>query len=305
MKRFLIFVATNLLVVLTISLLVQVLGLQHALYARGADYRGLLVVCAVMGFAGSFISLQLSRWSAKNAMGVQLIDPANPNGDFEARLVERVKRLCQGAGLETLPEIGVYESPEVNAFATGPSRSRSLLAISTGLLNAMDSRAVDGVLGHEISHIVNGDMVTMTLLQGVVNTFVMFLSRVGAMLIDNAMRSRDDDGREGGGLGYFAHYMLVSVLETVLMLLASPLVYWFSRQREYKADAGSARITGRDTMIHALQSLQSGRRIRDDRAPAVSMFKIDGHGHGLAQLLFSTHPPIEKRIEALKNLPLL
>ena len=302
MKRFLIFAVTNILVVVTVSVLVNVLGLRPYLTQRGVDYQALLIFCALFGFAGSFISLQLSRWTAKRAMDVQLVNPDDPGGDFEVRLVARVRRLCQSANLETLPEIGIYSSPEVNAFATGPSRSRSLLAISTGLLQSMDSRAVDGVLGHEISHIVNGDMVTMTLLQGVVNTFVMFASRVAVIAIDNTMRSRDDDERRGG-LGYFAQYMLIMVLESVLMLLASPLVYWFSRQREYRADAGSAKMLGRETMIHALESLRAGPRVQDDRAPAVSMFKIDGHGHGLAQLLFSTHPSLEKRIAALKLLP--
>jgi heat shock protein HtpX len=303
MKRFLIFAATNILVVLTISFVINALGLQPYLSERGINYQGLLIFCALFGFGGSLISLQLSRWTAKMAMGVQLIDPEKPEGDFESRLVVRVRKLCQMANLETLPEIGIYSSPEVNAFATGPSRSRSLLAISTGLLQSMDSRAVDGVLGHEISHIVNGDMVTMTLLQGVVNTFVMFISRVAVILIDNAMRSRDEEGRRGGGLGFFAQYMLINVLESVLMLLASPLVYWFSRHREYRADAGSAKMMGRDTMIHALESLRAGAHVRDDRAPAVSMFKINGYGHGLAQLLFSTHPSLDKRIEALKRLP--
>ncbi len=301
MKRFLLFLATNILVVVAISLIINILGLKPYLSNQGINYQSLLIFCALFGFAGSFISLQLSRWTAKRGMGVQLIDPQNPGGAFEAGLVARVQRLCQQAGLDTLPEIGIYPSQEVNAFATGPSKSRALLAISSGLLNRMDDRAIDGVLGHEISHIVNGDMVTMTLLQGIVNTFVMFLARIAVFAIDNAMRNRDDE-RRGGGLGYFAQYMLISVLESVLMLLASPLVYWFSRHREYRADAGSARMTGRETMIHALESLRSGPRIQDDRAPAVSAFKIDGRGHGLAQLLFSTHPPLEARIEALKKL---
>jgi heat shock protein HtpX len=294
MKRFLLFALTNVLVVVTVSFVINLLGLRPYLSAQGINYESLLIFCAIFGFAGSFISLQMSRWTAKRGMGVQLVPADHP-------LVDRVRRLCQAAGLETLPEIGIYRSPEVNAFATGPSRSRSLLAVSSGLLESMDDRAIDGVLGHEISHITNGDMVTMTLLQGVVNTFVMFLARVAAFAIDNMLRSRDDD-RRGGGLGYFAHYLLVSVLESVLMLLASPLIYWFSRHREYRADAGSAGITGRETMIHALQSLAAGRAVRDDRAPALSAFKINGHGHGLAQLLFSSHPPIEARIAALRKL---
>jgi heat shock protein HtpX len=300
MKRILLFVATNILVVVTISFLINLLGIKPYLTAQGINYEALLVFCSIFGFAGSFISLQLSRWMAKTAMGVQLIDAERPRGDLENRLVSVVRRLCQSAGLTTLPEIGIYRSPEVNAFATGPGRNRALLAVSTGLLERMDSRAMEGVLGHEVSHIANGDMVTMTLLQGVVNTFVMFLARVAAFAIDNAMRSRDD--RQGGGLGYFAHYMLVSVLESVLMLLALPVVYYFSRGREYRADSGSAKLTSRETMIHALESLRQGPKVRDDRAPALSAFKINGHGHGIAQLLFASHPPIEARIEALRRL---
>lgn len=300
MKRIFLFVAVNILVVLTISFLINLLGVRPYLSARGIDYQALLIFCSLFGFAGSFISLQLSRWTAKRAMGVELIDPDRPGGQQEERLVSLMRSLCQRAGLSPLPEIGIYQSPELNAFATGPSRSRSLMAVSSGLLQRMDSRAVEGVLGHEISHIVNGDMVTMTLVQGVVNTFVMFIARVAAFAVDNAMRSRDDE-RRGGGLGYFAHYILVSVLESVLMLLASPLVYYFSRSREYRADAGSAALAGRETMIHALESLRDGPRLRDDRGPAFAAFKIDGHGHGLAQLLFASHPSLEARIEALRR----
>ncbi|MBI5630863.1 MAG: protease HtpX [Elusimicrobia bacterium] len=301
MKRVMLFVAVNLLVVLAVSFLLRLLGLEPYLTAQGLNYKALLIFCSIFGFAGAFISLQISRWTAKMAMGVQLIDPDKPGGAAEERIVSLVRSLCQRAGLATLPEIGVYRSPEVNAFATGPSQSRSLLAISTGLIERMDPKAVEGVIGHEIAHIANGDMVTMTLLQGVVNTFVMFFARVIAFAIDNAMRSRDDDKR-GSGLGYFAHYILVSVLESVLMLLASPLIYYFSRLREYRADAGSARYAGRETMIHALESLKSSVQVQDNRAPALSAFKINGHGHGIVALLFSSHPPLDARIEALRRL---
>jgi heat shock protein HtpX len=301
MKRVLLFIAVNILVVLTISFIINLLGLRPYLSERGIDYQALLIFCALFGFGGAFISLQISRWTAKLATGVQLIDPERPSGAYEARLVDAVRSLCQRAGLEKLPEIGIYASPEVNAFATGPSRKRSLLAVSSGLLNNMDERAVEGVLGHEISHIVNGDMVTMTLLQGVVNTFVMFLARVIAFAIDSALRSRDGE-RRGGGLGFFAQYLLIMVLESVLFLIASPIIYYFSRMREYRADAGSARISGRETMIHALESLQGATQVQDNRAPALSAFKINGHGRGLMGLLFSTHPPIEARIAALRRL---
>ncbi|MBI4424630.1 MAG: protease HtpX [Elusimicrobia bacterium] len=299
MKRVFLFFAVNLLVVLTISFFVNLLGIRPYLSAQGVDYGSLLVFCAMFGFGGAFVSLQLSRWMAKTAMGVQVLDPDRPGGAVETRLVAEVRDLCRRAGLSVLPEIGLYDSPEVNAFATGPSRSRALLAVSTGLLRAMDDRAVRGVLGHEVAHIANGDMVTMTLLQGVVNTFVMFLARVGAMAIDSALRSRDEEGR--GGLGYFGHYMLVSVLETVLMLFASPVIYYFSRVREYRADRGSAGYLGAPVMIHALEQLRDHKEAVDAGQPALATFKINGGASGVLAKLFSSHPPIEKRIAALRN----
>lgn len=301
MKRIFIYLAVNFLVVISISIIINLLGIRPYLGARGVDYQALLVFCAIWGFAGSFISLQLSRWSAKRAMGVELIDPRSPAGPVESRLVETVTRLCQRAGLDTLPEIGIYPSNEVNAFATGPSKNRSLLAVSSGLLNSMDATAVEGVLGHEIAHINNGDMVTMTLIQGVVNTFVMFFSRIAVIAIENMMR-RDSDDRHGEGLGYFAHMILVSLFETVFMFLSAPLIYYFSRVREYRADKGSAEITGRETMIHALESLQKCAGLVDNRSqPALAVMKINGQASGLLSMLFSSHPPIDARIAALRR----
>lgn len=297
-KRIFLFVLVNLLVILTISTIIHVLGIKPYLSSRGMDYQSLLIFCALFGFGGAFISLQLSRFMAKHAMGVVVIDPAAARGGTEARLVESVSRICQRAGLQTLPEIGIYPSPEVNAFATGPSRSRSLLAVSTGLLERMDDTAVEGVLGHEVSHIVNGDMVTMTLLQGVANTFVMFASRALVFAIDNFMRSRDDNGR---GLGYFAQYMLIMLLESVLMILATIVVYTYSRRREFAADQGSAELTGRETMIHALESLAGNSKRVDHSQPQLAAFKIHGGSRGLVSLLFSSHPPIEARIAALRG----
>ncbi len=297
MKRLFLFFAVNLLVVLAISIVINLLGLKPYISSRGLDHRSLLVFCAVWGFAGSFISLQISRWSAKMAMGVEVIDPQNPPTPEARRIVERVSALCRHAGLETLPEIGVYESPEVNAFA--PRRSRSLLALSSGLLQRMDDEAVEGVIGHEIAHIANGDMVTMTLIQGVVNTFVMFFARAATFALDNMLRSRDDD--RGGGLGPFAHMMVVMVLETVFMLLASPIIYWFSRQREFRADAGGAQFAGRDTMIHALESLKLNTQRVDNSQASLATLKINGHAPGLLARLYSSHPPLDARIEALKR----
>ena len=300
MKRIFLFVAVNLLVILTVNFFVSLLGLRPYLDAQGVHYQSLLAFCAIFGFAGSFISLQLSRWMAKTTLGVQLIDPDRPDGPQEALLVQTVRDLSRQAGIRTLPEIGIYPSPEVNAFATGPSKDRALVAVSVGLLRSMDRKAVEGVLGHEIAHIANGDMVTMTLLQGVVNTFVMFFARLGAIAIDNALRSRDNEGR--GGLGFFGQYMLVSLLETVLMLFAAPVIYYFSRSREFRADRGSAGFLGAATMIHALESLKAHKDVVDNRQPALATFKINGGAPGLLARLFSSHPPLEKRIEALRSI---
>lgn len=301
MKRIFLFFLTNVLVVLAVSLIVNALGLRPYLSAQGIDYGSLLIFCFLLGFGGALVSLAMSRWTAKWSMRVSVIDPARPGSEAERRLVARITDLCRRAGLDTLPEIAIYESPEVNAFATGPSRRRSLLAISTGLLNAMDSKAVDGVIGHEITHIVNGDMVTMTLLQGLVNTFVIFVSQILLIAIESATSGRDENGRRRGGLGFFAQMILIQVLESVLFLLASPIIYWYSRRREYRADWGSADLTGRETMIHALEQLKAATQVVDNRAPSLSTFKINGRGRGLAQLLFASHPPIDARIEALKQ----
>lgn len=297
-RRFLFFFLVNVAVIVAISILLNVLGFRPYLLQRGIDYSGLLVFCAVFGVGGSFISLQISRWAAKRAYGIVLIDPRQPEGEAEAFLVQKVQDLCSRAGLSTLPEIGVYPSAEVNAFATGPSRNRALLAVSVGLLERTDAEAIEGVLGHEVSHIANGDMVTMALIQGVVNTFVMFVARLVAFAIDNFLRSDD----EGGGLGFFGYIAVVILLETVLFLLASPFIYAFSRWREYRADADSARLTSRETMIHALESLHSCSELVDRRQASLNLFKIHGGARGLVALLYSSHPPIPARIRALRSL---
>jgi heat shock protein HtpX len=293
-KRVLLFVAVNILVVLTISITLNLLGVRPYLNAYGINYRALLIFCGVWGMGGAFISLGLSRVMAKWSMGVKVVDPAT--ADPAAReLVNTVHTLARGAGLPKMPEVGVYDSPEVNAFATGPTRSRALVAVSTGLLRRMGRQEVEGVLGHEITHVANGDMVTMTLVQGVINAFVMFFARAIAFAVVQAMR-RDDD--RGGGWGM--QYLITFVLEIILSLLGAMVVAAFSRWREFRADAGGARLAGRESMISALVALQRSAELVDTRQQALATLKIAGKRGGLA-LLFASHPPLEERIERLRR----
>jgi heat shock protein HtpX len=296
LKRVALFLAVNFLVVITISILLSLLGVRPYLTAHGIDYQSLLVFCLVWGMGGAFISLALSRVMAKFAMGVQVIDPATTNPAGQA-LVQMVSRLTRSAGLP-MPEVGIYQSPDINAFATGPTRSRSLVAVSSGLLDRLGDAEVEGVLGHEVTHIANGDMVTMTLLQGVVNAFAMFLSRVVAWAIVQGRRS-DDDERGGGSI--FMVYMIQMAIEMVLLVLGSLLVMWFSRWREFRADAGGARLAGRENMVHALQALQrdaeTAARVPQ---PAVQTLRISSPG-GMMRL-FMSHPPLEERIARLQQM---
>ena len=283
MKRIFLFILTNILVVLTISILLNLLGVRPYLNANGIDIQQLAVFCLVWGMAGSLISLALSRVMAKWTMGVQVI----PRTSSEyAWVVMMVEQLARKAGLTTMPQVGIYESPEVNAFATGPSKRRSLVAFSSGLLNSMNRNEIEGVAAHEIAHIANGDMVTMTLLQGVVNAFVMFFARIIAWGISQNVREENR---------YMTQYMVTFLLEMALGLLGMIVVCSFSRYREFRADRGGAQYAGKQDMIAALQRLASNTR-RYDEAPAMAAFKISG---GVGQL-FSTHPPLEKRIAALQ-----
>jgi heat shock protein HtpX len=296
-KRIFLFMAVNLLVVLTISLLLNPFGVRPYLTAYGIDYQQLMVFCLIWGMGGAFISLALSRVMAKWMMGVKVIDPQTREPELQ-ELVQTVYRLAQAAGLPKMPEVGIYNSGEVNAFATGPTKSRALVAVSSGLLTRMGRDEIEGVLGHEISHVGNGDMVTMTLIQGVVNAFVMFLSRAIAFAIMQGTRSRDDDRR--GVSSPFLYYIVQFVLEIVFMILGSIVVCWFSRWREYRADAGGARLAGRQSMIGALQALARMHEMVDPSAqPAVQALKISSRGTGLFRL-FSTHPPLEERIARLE-----
>jgi len=288
-KRIFLFMAVNLLVVVTLSITLQVLGVKPYLSARGIDYSALLTFCLVWGMGGAFISLGLSRVIAKWSMGVQVIDPMEARGET-LELVQTVHRLAQTAGLPAMPEVGIYDSPELNAFATGPTKARALVAVSTGLLGSMNRQELEGVLGHEISHVANGDMVTMTLIQGVVNAFVMFLARVIAFAVAQSM---ERDNRR------MVQFAVTIVLEIALSLLGMMVVAWFSRLREFRADAGGAGLAGRGSMIAALEALR--RRYEPvESQPAYASLKIAG-GRGGFMALMSTHPRIEDRIAALKG----
>lgn len=291
-KRVALFIATNLAVVLVLSIVLRLLGVDRMLEESGAgiNYEGLLILSVVFGFGGSFISLAMSKWMARRATGARVIEsPSNPT---ESWLVGTVQRLSQQAGID-MPEIAVYHAPDMNAFATGARRNSALVAVSTGLLQGMKKDEVEAVLAHEISHVANGDMVTLALVQGVVNTFVIFLSRVIGHLIDRVVLKNE----RGYGIGYFAS---VIVAQIVLGILASVIVMWVSRWREFRADAGSAKLNGKQPMISALSRL-------DQRGPAqlpesLEAFGISGRvGRGLKRLLMS-HPPIPERIAALQRL---
>ncbi|HCC46519.1 MAG TPA: protease HtpX [Elusimicrobia bacterium] len=287
-KRIGIFLGVNLLIILTLSITLNLLGVGHYFTARGIDFRSLLVFCLVWGMGGAFISLALSRVLAKWMMGVKVIDP-NTTDSGQRELVVMVHRLAQAANLPEMPEVGWYPSPEVNAFATGPTKSRALVAVSAGLLEKMSMAEVEGVLGHEIAHVANGDMVTMTLVQGVINALVMFLARVIAFFLAN--RGRDGESSAPS-------YFVIFLLEMVLSFFGMIAVAAFSRYREYRADAGGAELAGRQKMISALEALQRSSRLVDlTGKESLATLKISNKPKFA---LFSTHPPLEERIARLK-----
>ena len=292
LKRITLFLALNFLVVMTLSVLTSVLGIRPYIQSYGMDYGSLMAFCLVWGMGGAFISLAISRIMAKMMMGVKVIDPRQLHDPQLQWLVETVHSLARSAGISTMPEVGIYDSPEVNAFATGPTKNRALVAVSSGLLNRMGRDQVEGVLGHEVAHVANGDMVTMTLIQGVVNAFVMFLARAIAFAVAQSGR-RDDN--EGSSFSSGTYFIVQFVLEIVFMILGSILVAFVSRWREFRADHGGARLAGRDKMIAALEALRRNYELIDTQAqPAVQSLKISGRG-GFLQL-FSTHPSLEERI---------
>ncbi len=283
-KRILLFVLTNVLVMVTVSVIINVLGIGHYLTPYGLNWMALAVFCGVWGMAGAFISLAMSRFIAKTAMGVKVIDPNSGH-----QLVLMIAGLVQKAGLP-MPEVGIYESPEINAFATGPTKSRSLVAVSTGLLNRMNRDELEGVLAHEISHIANGDMVTMTLIAGVVNSFAMFLSRIISYFVSLSVKE---------DMAFIVRIVLTIVLDIFFSILGSVVVAFFSRAREFRADNGGAMLAGKERMIAALENLKRNFEPLDARAASMDTLKISGKGRFIA--LFSTHPDLDKRIEALRN----
>lgn len=290
MKRIGLLIVTNVLVLTLVTGIIFATGLWNYRGPGGLNLGTLALFSIVVGFTGSFISLAISKWMAKTMMGVQIVRPGSQD-PYERWLVDTIYRQARQAGLKTMPEVGIYNSPEVNAFATGPSKNNSLVAVSSGLLQAMDHDGVEGVLGHEVAHIANGDMVTMTLLQGVINTFAVFLARMIAYGVSTMVRSE---------LAFFVELMCIIVLQIVFTILGSLVVMAFSRHREFHADAGGARLAGRDKMISGLEQLRRHVEMVDRGQPALATMKISGGASGFMKL-FSTHPPLEERIARLKS----
>jgi heat shock protein HtpX len=292
MKRIFLLVATNFAVLAVLSVSMQVLGIDRML-AEGAGFNfyGLLIMAAVIGFGGSFISLLISKWMAKRSTGAHVIDV--PSNMTERWLMETVKRQAERAGIG-MPEVAIYDAPEINAFATGWNRDSALVAVSTGLLQNMSQDEAEAVLGHEVTHVANGDMVTLTLIQGVVNTFVIFLSRVVGVIVDRVLLKNE----RGHGPGF---WITTIIAELVLGLLATIIVMWFSRWREFRADSGGSALAGRGKMIAALERLKLNHEQPAQLPDAVKAFGISGGvGAGLKRL-FMSHPPLDERIAALRS----
>nr|WP_026679656.1 protease HtpX [Priestia megaterium] len=288
-KRIFYFLLTNILVLATITIIFTLIpGTWNYIQADGTLHLGtLLIFSAIIGFTGSFISLAISRWMAKRMMGVRVINPEKPMSEYERAVVKKVHHLSRAAGLMHMPEVGIYDSREVNAFATGPSKKRSLVAVSTGLLQEMDDDAVEGVIAHEVAHVANGDMVTMTLLQGIVNTFVVFLARIAAFIVSRFVKEE---------LAPIVHFIAIILFQIVFSVLGSLVVFAYSRHREFHADRGGADLAGKDKMRHALECLRMyTNRVRGDET-SISTLKING---AKKSSIFSTHPNLDERIERL------
>ena len=293
-KRFTLFAVTNILVIAMISIILNIFGIGGYVEAGGINHTSLMLYCLLWGMVGSIISLAISRMTAKWMMGVKLIDP-NATGEHDW-LLRRTHEISKSAGLNKMPEVGVYNSPDVNAFATGPTKNRALVAVSTGLLGAMNKDEVEGVLAHEVAHIANGDMVTMTLIQGVINAFVMFFARIVAFTI-----SQKVDRRMSG----IVHFVTIMALQIAFGILGSMVTSWFSRQREFRADSGSAKYVGRDKMISALKALEriKGKVQIPEQKEAMAALQISNNAtQSNFRMMLSTHPSLDKRIKALETI---
>ena len=297
LKRIFLFFVINALVVVTLSIILNLFNVRPYLTAYGIDYKALMIFCLIWGMGGALISLSLSRVMAKWLMGVKVIEESTRDPELQT-LLSLVHKISREANLPEMPQVGVYESPEVNAFATGPTKRRALVAVSRGLLQKMSSQELEGVLAHEVSHIANGDMVTMTLLQGIVNAFVMFLARILASVF-SGMGRRDN---QSSSSSYLSYTLFVFLFEVVFMILGTMVIAAYSRFREYRADAGGAHLAGKEKMIAALRSLLSTQQVRSEMTEkaAFQAFKISTPRGGFLSLLAS-HPPLEKRIERLQN----
>lgn len=295
-KRVVLFLIVNVLVMASITLALNLLGVQPYLTARGISYQPLMIFCLMWGMGGAFISLLLSKPLIKWKMNIKILNNKTISHDYELKLVAMVHKLSRKAGITGMPEVGIYESMDINAFATGATKNSSLVAVSTALLHHLDEPAVEGVVGHEVAHIANGDMVTMSLVSGVVNSFVLFFSRLIASVI---LRGGND--RENRGPNPFLYFIVVQLLDMVFMLFGSMLVAWFSRYREYRADAGGANLAGKEKMIMALQALQQKYEVQTPDEPEnLAAFKISGKRSSWLSL-FATHPPLADRISKLKH----
>jgi heat shock protein HtpX len=290
MKRIFLFIVTNLAVLALLTVVIFIIEQVFGVRLGQGGLGGLLVFAAVFGFGGALISLALSKWTAKRMMGVRLIGP--PESDLERWLVATVQRLADQVHIG-MPEVGIFDADDMNAFATGARRNAALVAVSTGLLRGMSRAQVEAVLGHEISHVANGDMVTLALLQGVLNTFVIFLARIIGGIVDRALLKND---REESGIGFFLTTMVAQI---VLGILASMIVSWYSRRREFRADRGGANLAGTGSMIDALQALK--RSQGEPMPPQMQAFGINTGSGGGFMRLFMTHPPLDERIAALQS----
>ncbi len=292
MKRVFLFLVTNIAILAVLFVVLSLLGVTGILDEQrvGIDYYNLLIFAAVLGFGGSFISLAISKWMAKRLTGTRVI--TSPGNELENWLVRTVRQQASRVNIG-MPEVGIFDSEAPNAFATGMNKNKALVAVSTGLLRNMNQDEVEAVLAHEVSHIANGDMITLTLIQGVVNTFVIFISRIVGHFVDRVVFKNE----EGHGIGFF---VTTIVAQIVFGILASTIVMWFSRQREFRADDGGARLAGRDKMISALEKLKKG--IQEPLPDQMASFGINGKSEGFDwKALFMSHPPLDKRIAALKG----